>query len=103
MLGCNPFYASTVVGIGHNHPPQFVNGGEFHPATPLLPGAVMNGLGGTMDDQPFIGDGVYNVSEYWTPMVSYTMWLMALLQTGDRSLSPWASSLGRRTSRTQRT
>jgi hypothetical protein len=80
VLGCNPFYAGTVVGIGHNHPPQFVNGGEFHPATPLLPGAVMNGLGGTMDDQPFIGDGVYNVSEYWTPMVSYTMWLMALLQ-----------------------
>lgn len=80
VLGCNPFYASTVVGIGHNHPPQFVNGGEFHPPTPQLRGAVMNGLGGTMDDQPFIGDGDYNVSEYWTPMVSYTMWLMALLQ-----------------------
>jgi hypothetical protein len=80
VLGCNPFYASTVVGIGHNHPPQFVNGNEFHPATPRLPGAVMNGLGGTADDQPFVGDGIYNVSEYWTPMVSYTMWLMALLQ-----------------------
>ena len=82
ILGCNSFYASTVVGIGHNHPPQFVNGNEFHPATPTLPGAVMNGLGGTADDQPFIGDGIYNVSEYWTPMVSYTMWLMALLQNG---------------------
>jgi hypothetical protein len=81
VLGCNPFYASTVVGIGHNHPPQFVNGNEFHPATPRLPGAVMNGLGGTADDQPFVGDGIYNVSEYWTPMVSYTMWLMALLQS----------------------
>jgi len=80
ILGCNPFDASTVIGIGRNHPPQFVNGSEFLPATPLLPGAVMNGLGGTMDDQPFIGDGVYNVSEYWTPMVSYTMWLMAVLQ-----------------------
>jgi hypothetical protein len=41
----------------------------------------MNGLGGTADDQPFVGDGIYNVSEYWTPMVSYTMWLMALLQS----------------------
>ena len=82
VLGCNPFYASTVVGIGHNHPPRFVNGSEFQPATPPLPGAVMNGLGGTMDDQPFVGDGVYNVSEYWTPMVSYTVWLMALLQNG---------------------
>jgi len=81
ILGCNPFYASTVVGIGHNHPPEFINGGEFKPATPRLPGAVMNGLGGTPDDQPFLGDGIYNVSEYWTPMVSYTMWLMALLQS----------------------
>jgi len=81
IVGCNPFYASTVVGIGHNHPPEFINGGEFKPATPRLPGAVMNGLGGTADDQPFLGDGIYNVSEYWTPMVSYTMWLMALLQS----------------------
>ncbi len=45
ILGSNPFSASTVVGVGRNHPPQFVNGGEFKPATPLLPGAVMNGLG----------------------------------------------------------
>jgi hypothetical protein len=82
ILGCNPPYASTVVGLGYNHPPAFVNGGEFKPPTPPLPGAVMNGLGGTADDQPFIGDGIYNVSEYWTPMVSYTMWLMALLQQG---------------------
>jgi hypothetical protein len=82
ILGGNPFSASTVVGLGHNHPPQFVNGNEFHPATPRLPGAVMNGLGGTADDQPFVGNGIYNVSEYWTPMVSYTMWLMALLQNG---------------------
>jgi hypothetical protein len=82
ILGCNPFYASTVISVGHNHPPAFVNGGEFKPATPHLPGAVMNGLGGTADDQPFLGDGIYNVSEYWTPMVSYTIWLMALLQRG---------------------
>lgn len=39
-------------------------------------------VGGTADDQPFLGDGIYNVSEYWTPMVSFTMWLMALLQQG---------------------
>jgi hypothetical protein len=82
ILGGNPLHASTVEGLGHNHPPQFVNGSEFYPPTPRLPGAVMNGLGGTKDDQPFAGDGIYNVSEYWTPMVSYTMWLMALLQNG---------------------
>ena len=40
----------------------------------------MHGLGGTVDDQPFMGDGIYNVSEYWTPMVAYTVWLMAQLQ-----------------------
>jgi len=82
ILGCNPFYASTVDGVGHNHPPPFINGNEFYPPTPRLPGAVMNGLGGTADDRPFLGDGLYNVSEYWTPMVGYTMWLLALLQRG---------------------
>jgi hypothetical protein len=80
VLGGNPFSSSTVEGIGHNHPPQFVNGNEFSPPTPRLPGAVMNGLGGTADDQPFLGDGVYHVSEYWTPMVAYTVWLLAALQ-----------------------
>jgi hypothetical protein len=80
IVGSNPFSASTVEGIGHNHPPQFVNTVEFLPITPRLPGAVMNGLGGTIDDQPLMGEGIYNVSEYWTPMVSYTVWLMAELQ-----------------------
>jgi hypothetical protein len=80
ILGSNPFGSSTVEGIGHSHPPQFVNTTEFLPFTPRLPGAVMNGLGGTADDQPFLGNGVYHVSEYWTPMVAYTMWLMAALQ-----------------------
>ena len=83
ILGANPFYASTVEGVGHNHPPPFVNTVEFFPPTPRLPGAVMNGLGGTADDQPYMGDGVYHVSEYWTPMVSYTVWLMAMLQEGS--------------------
>jgi hypothetical protein len=69
------------VGLGYNHPPAFVNGGEFKPPTPPLPGAVMNGMGGTPDDQPTVGDGDYHISEYWTPMVSFTMWLMALLQS----------------------
>jgi hypothetical protein len=85
IVGGNPFCASTVEGIGHNHPLQFVNTVEFFPPTPRLPGAVMNGLGGTVDDQPFMGEGIYHVSEYWTPMVSYAVWLMAELQHGDSS------------------
>jgi len=79
ILGVNPHNASTVEGIGHNHPQQFVNGNEFRPATPRLPGAVMNGIGGTVEDQPDLYDGSYHTAEYWTPMVAYTVWLMAEL------------------------
>jgi hypothetical protein len=82
ILGVNPHGASTVVGIGYNHPERFVNGNEFRPATPVLPGAVMNGLGGTAGDQPDLCDGSYHTAEYWTPMVSYTLWLMAELKRG---------------------
>jgi len=41
ILGCNPFNASTVIAVGYNNP-QHMFGGEFDPATPFLPGAVMN-------------------------------------------------------------
>jgi hypothetical protein len=37
----------------------------------------MNGLGGDQNDQPVIGTGNWQISEYWTPMVAYTLWLMA--------------------------
>lgn len=77
IIGVNPFNSSTIISVGYNQPPLFINGNEFKPATPLLPGAVMNGLGGTGQDEPSIGRGNYNVSEYWTPMVAYTLWLMA--------------------------
>lgn len=77
IIGVNPFNSSTIVSVGYNQPKQFVNGGEFRPETPLIPGAVMNGLGGDISDQPSIGHGNYNISEYWTPMVAYTIWLMA--------------------------
>jgi hypothetical protein len=53
-------------------------GSEFKPSTPLIPGAVMNGIGVDKDDQPhLILENNYNQSEYWTPMVAYTLWLMA--------------------------
>lgn len=76
IIGANPFNSSTIISVGYNHPKQMV-GSEFHPFTPLLPGAVMNGLGGDKDDQPATSNGNYNMSEYWTPMVAYTLWLMA--------------------------
>jgi hypothetical protein len=81
IVGVNPFYSSTIVGVGYHTPIQFVNGGEFMPPTPVLPGAVMNGLGGNQADQPIFGprtgDGDWMISEYWTPMAAYTLWLMS--------------------------
>jgi hypothetical protein len=76
ILGSNPFNASTMVGAGYNHPAHFA-GSSFLPSVPLLPGAVLNGLGGTDEDMPVIGKGDWQISEYWTPMVAYTLWLMA--------------------------
>ncbi|MGB7161540.1 MAG: glycoside hydrolase family 9 protein [Tepidisphaeraceae bacterium] len=78
ILGVNPFDASTVTGAGRNHPRLFVTG-QFKPPTPPIPGGVMNGIGGTDADQPCLDSGSYNTSEYWTPMVAYTMWLLAEL------------------------
>lgn len=84
IIGVNPFNSSTIISVGYNHPKQFINSVEFRPATPLLPGAVMNGLGGDNNDQPAIGDGNYHISEYWTPMVAYTLWLMAEISWQDK-------------------
>ena len=78
IVGSNPFNSSTVVGLGYNHPKHFP-GSTFYPLTPVIPGAVLNGLGGSPEDQPEIGTGSWQISEYWTPMVSFTLWLMAEL------------------------
>lgn len=84
VLGANPFDASTVNGAGRNQPPLFVTG-EFEPATPVIPGGVMNGIGGSAHDEPDIGPGSYHTCEYWTPVVAYTMWLMAELEAAGRA------------------
>lgn len=65
----------------YNHPKQFINGNEFRLATPRIPGAVMNGIGRTIDDMPDLYDGTYNTAEYWTPMVAFTLWLMSELSS----------------------
>jgi Glycosyl hydrolase family 9/Cellulase N-terminal ig-like domain len=76
ITGVNPFNSSTIAGVGYNHPVHF-GGSTFLPSTPVLPGAVLNGLGGDSADQPVIGNGNWQISEYWTPMVAYTLWLLA--------------------------
>jgi hypothetical protein len=78
ILGVNPFDAATVMGAGYNNP-QHMFGGEYHPPTPYLPGAVMNGISGDEDDVPQLRPGAWQETEYWTPMVAFTMWLMAEL------------------------
>ncbi len=78
IFGVNPYNSSTLIGVGYNHPKHFP-GSTYYPQTPVIAGAVMNGLGGDHDDQPVIGNGDWQISEYWTPMVAYTLWLMAEL------------------------
>jgi hypothetical protein len=80
IFGSNPFNSSTMLGAGYNHPQHFA-GSSFLPTVPLIDGAVVNGLGGDHNDMPFIGKGDWQVSEYWTPMVAYTLWLMAELSS----------------------
>jgi len=80
IIGANPFCSSTMEGVGYNQPVQYVNAHEFKPAPPRLTGAVMNGLGGTVEDQPAKHDGQWQVAEYWTPMAGLTLWLMAELE-----------------------
>jgi hypothetical protein len=76
VVGVNPFNSSTIEMVGYNHPKHF-GGSSFLPSVPVLPGAVLNGLGGDREDMPDIGTGDWQISEYWTPMVAYTLWLMA--------------------------
>lgn len=82
IIGVNPFNSSTIETVGYNQPKHF-GGSSFLPSTPVLPGAVLNGLGGDRSDQPDIGNGDWQISEYWTPMVSYTLWLMAEISSAE--------------------
>ena len=78
IIGSNPLNVSTAEEIGHNQPIRFINRKLNIP--PLIPGAVMNGIGGTIEDQPHLKAGSWQNCEYWTPPLAHTMWLMAELQ-----------------------
>jgi hypothetical protein len=78
VLGCNPFDASTVEGVGRNQPERHVNIDEFFPPVPQIPGAVMTGITGGADDEPAqFSMGVE--SEYDMPPTSMLMWLLSEL------------------------
>jgi len=86
IFGSNPFNSSTMEGAGYNHPVHFA-GSSFLPSVPVLPGAVLNGLGGDDEDMPVTGNGDWQISEYWTPMVAYTLWLMAELSENNETVN----------------
>jgi hypothetical protein len=79
ILGLNPYNTSIIVGFGYNQPRKFENKSAFYPPTPSIQGAVMNGLGGTLDDEPIKKEGSWQTAEIQTPHVAYAMWLMAEL------------------------
>lgn len=81
ILGANPFDASTMTDVGRNQP-QVYRPDAFKPPTPVIPGGVTNGIGGDASDRPQLLPGSWNTCEYWTPMLAWTMWLMAELQNG---------------------
>ena len=81
IYGVNPFYASTVTGIGYNQPDLFKTGAsEFTPPTPEITGGVMTGIGGTKDDKISLYPGWWWTTEYWSPTVMSTILLVNELQ-----------------------
>ena len=69
IFGSNPLNSSTMEGAGYNHPVHFA-GSSFIPTVPVLPGAVVNGIGGDHEDMPVIGQGIgrfQNTGLLWSP------------------------------------
>jgi hypothetical protein len=79
VLGFNPFRRSFVSNVGHYNPPHMW-AWEQVPYTPIISGAVMNGIVGDEQDRPALRAGSCESCEYWTPHVCYFMWLITELQ-----------------------
>jgi len=71
-MGCNPFDASAIEGVGYNQPPRGLFG-EFFPPTPQIPGAVSVGL----QADSFAPQRYGFANEYDMPVVGNVLWLMA--------------------------
>jgi hypothetical protein len=79
IFGYNPFGKSTMTGQGPRQATHYVGAQPF-PKTPLIAGGVRNGFGGDANDQPVEMPGSWQTSEYWTPMVGMTAWLIVELK-----------------------
>jgi hypothetical protein len=71
-MGCNPFDASAIEGVGYNQPLRGLFG-EFFPPTPQIPGAVSLGLTAKSFDSESYG----YANEYDMPVVGNVLWVMA--------------------------
>jgi hypothetical protein len=84
LLGCNPFNASVVSGVGYNNPmPHSRFLGTF-------PGGFCTAFNGSADDQPQLdldGDAQWNTTEYWMTPLSNTLMALALLNPREDGAS----------------
>ncbi len=74
VMGCNPFDASAIEGVGYNQPLRGLFG-EFFPATPQISGAVGIRLSLRSFDPNQYGNCGSN--EYDMPVVGNVLWVMA--------------------------
>jgi len=77
IVGANPFAASMMTGEGMRNPfphSRFVG---------LIPGGIMNGIAGNMNDEPVL-DLAYTLDwrtcEYWSPHVAFYIWAHSVLE-----------------------
>lgn len=80
VMGCNPFDASAIEGVGYNQPLRGLYG-EFFPPTPQIPGAVSVGLNAGSFSPEKYGNGP---NEYDMPVVGNVLWLIAEQAKGNR-------------------
>jgi hypothetical protein len=85
VLGANPFDASFVLGVGHNHPTTYP-ALDFEPTIPDLPGATMEGAVGDEADRLLLLPGYYGNVEFWMPHHAWTLWLAALMARNDQDV-----------------
>jgi len=77
-FGANPFGASLASGIGERNPyphSRYVG---------VIPGGIMNGICGNVDDEPILDtgfNGTWRTNEYWSPHVGYFEWAQAVLES----------------------
>ncbi len=77
IMGANPFGACMMTGEGMRNPyphSRFVG---------LIPGGIMNGIAGNVDDEP-VFDMQYALDwrtcEYWSPHVAFYIWANSVLE-----------------------